>query len=147
MDGVTLRTLGDIMAVLRYTLLRALILVVVGLLAWLAGFRGFWLLLTAFFVSGLVSIFALRGSRDEVSTSLDRRLTTINKRLQQRAAAEDAWNDAQRAADTDVHADVGSTGDAETDAGVAAEADAEADAGVDADPGTGADTERGAPAS
>lgn len=93
------RTLGITMAVLRYTLLRALVLVVVGALAWLVGFRGFWLLLVAVFVSGVVSIFALRASRDQVSVTLDRRLATINQRIQQRAAAEDAWNDAHRNGD------------------------------------------------
>ncbi|NED94533.1 DUF4229 domain-containing protein [Phytoactinopolyspora alkaliphila] len=89
------------MAVLRYTLLRALILVVVGSLAWLLGFRGFWLLFVAVFVSGLVSIFVLRASRDQVSATLDRRLATINQRLQHRTAAEDAWDEAQRRAEAD----------------------------------------------
>jgi membrane protein implicated in regulation of membrane protease activity len=84
------------MAILRYTMLRVLILVVIGALLWLAGFRGFWLLLAAFFTSGIISIFVLRRSRDDVSRSLDKRFSTIKSRLDQRTLDEDAWNDAQR---------------------------------------------------
>lgn len=85
------------MALLRYSLLRALLLVVVGALAWLAGLRGFWLLLVAVFVSGVLSIFVLNRNRDEVSRSLATRMSTIKSRLGEQSSAEDAWDDAQRA--------------------------------------------------
>ncbi|AYY14799.1 DUF4229 domain-containing protein [Actinobacteria bacterium YIM 96077] len=84
------------MAVLRYTALRAGILVVVGALLWLVGLRGFWLVLTAIFFSGVISIFVLRSSRDAVSAALDRRVSTIKQRLDEHAAAEDAWDEATR---------------------------------------------------
>lgn len=89
------------MVLLRYTLLRALILVVVGVLLWLVwpdlSFLG--LALIAVFVSGLISIFVLRRSRDNVSVSLDRRVGTIRARLREQAAAEDAWDEVRRAAE------------------------------------------------
>lgn len=88
------------MALLRYTLLRLLILVVVGALLWLIWpeMPTLWLLLAAFFISGIISIFALNRTRDEVSAKLDRRVSTIKARLNERAAAEDAWDEAHRSA-------------------------------------------------
>ncbi|TDE10363.1 DUF4229 domain-containing protein [Jiangella asiatica] len=86
------------MALLRYTLLRALVFVVVGALLWLVGLRGFVLVAGALFVSGMISIFALRDSRDKVSMAWDRRLSTIKERT----AAEDAWDDEQRAQAADA---------------------------------------------
>lgn len=80
------------MAVLRYTLLRVFVLAVVAALLWLVGFRGYLLLLVAFFVSGIISVFVLNRSRDKVSAALDRRLSTIKERRN----AEDAWDDARR---------------------------------------------------
>lgn len=90
------------MALLRYSLLRALLLVVVGALAWLAGLRGFWLLLVAVFVSGVLSIFVLNRNRDEVSRSLATRMSTIKNRLGEQSSAEDAWDDARRNTQTMV---------------------------------------------
>ncbi|WP_166356430.1 DUF4229 domain-containing protein [Phytoactinopolyspora limicola] len=84
------------MALLRYTFLRALILIVVGALLWLVGFRGFWLLLAAVFCSGIMSIFILRRSRDAASTALDRRVSTIRHRLAERTVAEDVWDEERR---------------------------------------------------
>lgn len=81
------------MALLRYTALRVLVFGVVLALLWLVGLRGFLLLLTALLVSGIASLFVLRRSRDQLSASLDRRLTTIKERT----TAEDAWDDARRA--------------------------------------------------
>lgn len=81
------------MAVLRYTLLRALVFAIVAALLWLVGFRGLVLVALGLVVSGLVSVFVLRGSRDQVSIAWDRRLRTIRERT----AAEDAWDDEQRA--------------------------------------------------
>ena len=90
------------MALVKYTLLRVLVFAVVAALSWLVGLRGFWLLLVAVFVSGLVSIVVLRRSRDEVSTSLSDRMSTIRTRLDDRTHAEDAWDDARRSDDQDA---------------------------------------------
>lgn len=82
------------MALLRYTLLRLLLFGVVAALSWIIGMRGFLLLLVAVFISGLISLFVLRGPRDEVSTGLAERLSTIRGRVD-RTAEEDAWVDEQ----------------------------------------------------
>jgi hypothetical protein len=84
------------MALLRYTLLRVLVFVALAALLWLVGLRGYGLLLTALVASGIVSVFALRRSRDRLSIVVDRRLRTIRTRMAERTGAEDAWNDAER---------------------------------------------------
>jgi hypothetical protein len=91
------------MALLRYTLLRAGVFVAVAALLWLIGIREiFWLLLIALFASGIISIFVLRKSRDDVSSALVNRTTAIKAKLSDRSNAEDAWDDARRrAADHD----------------------------------------------
>ncbi|HJU96359.1 MAG TPA: DUF4229 domain-containing protein [Jiangellaceae bacterium] len=82
---------------LRYTLLRVLLFLVVAALLWIAGMRGFWLLLIAIFVSGVVSVFVLSRSRDAASASLANRVSEVRRRMQQRTAAEDAWDEQRRA--------------------------------------------------
>lgn len=86
------------MALFRYTLLRLLVFGVVAALCWIIGLRGFWLLLVAVFVSGLVSLVVLRRPRDEVSAGLSERLSTIRGRLD-RTGHEDAWVDEQHKRD------------------------------------------------
>ncbi len=81
------------MVILRYTLLRVLVFGVVAALLWLVGLRGFVLLLAAVLLSGILSMFVLSRSRDQLSSSLDRRLSTIKDRSNH----EDAWDDARRA--------------------------------------------------
>lgn len=88
------RKLVSDMAILRYTLLRVLVFAAVAALLWLFGFRGYLLALVAIFLSGIISIVALRRSREQVSAALDRRLAAIKER----SAAEDAWDDDRRAA-------------------------------------------------
>ncbi len=78
------------MAFLRYTALRALILVGTAGLLFVAGLRSWLLLLVAVLLSGFISIFALRRQRDEASSALSNRLTRINQRLDEHASAEDA---------------------------------------------------------
>lgn len=67
------------MALLKYTLLRLALLTVTAGVLWLAGLRGWLLLLVAFIVSGAISIFALSRARDEVSSSLVHRQETIRR--------------------------------------------------------------------
>lgn len=81
------------MAVLRYTALRALVFAVAAALLWLVGLRGLLLVVLALLLSGAVSFFVLRGTRDQVSIAWDRRLKTIRERTND----EDAWDDEQRA--------------------------------------------------
>jgi hypothetical protein len=89
------------MAFLRYTLLRVLVFAVVAALLWIVGFRGFWLLLIAVFLSGVVSVFVLTKSRDAASAALAHRVEEIKRRMAERAAAEDAWAETQRASESD----------------------------------------------
>ncbi|MGH8775373.1 MAG: DUF4229 domain-containing protein [Jiangellaceae bacterium] len=85
------------MAFLRYTLLRLLIFGVVTALLWIVGVQELWLLvLASIFLSGVVSVFVLSRSRDAASAALDRRMSQIKRRMNERTAAEDAWNDAER---------------------------------------------------
>lgn len=85
------------MAIVKYTVLRVLVFAVVAGLLYVVGLREWYLLLPlAVFVSGLFSIFVLNRTRDEASTSLSDRLTTIRQRLDDATTAEDDWDDAQR---------------------------------------------------
>jgi Protein of unknown function (DUF4229) len=90
------------MAFLRYTLLRVLLLVVVAALLWIMGLRGLWLVMFAILGSGMISIFALSRSRDAASVSLSNWLSKFKRRIDERAAAEDAWDEHQRAAHDDT---------------------------------------------
>jgi Protein of unknown function (DUF4229) len=81
------------MAFVRYTALRLLIFVIAAALLWIIGLRGFALLLFAVLLSGIVSLFVLNRSRDELSTALVGRQQRIRQRLADRTAAEDEWND------------------------------------------------------
>jgi type III secretory pathway component EscV len=85
------------MALARYTLLRVLLFLVVAALLWIAGLRGFWLLLVAIIGSGIISIFALSRSRDAASASVANRVAEAKRRAARRADAEDAWDEQQRA--------------------------------------------------
>ena len=53
-------------------------------------------LVVAFVVSALVSIFVLSGLRDAMSVNLTTRADRANQKMAERAASEDAWDEAQR---------------------------------------------------
>jgi hypothetical protein len=97
------------MAFLRYTLLRVLLFLVVAALLWIIGLRGLWLVMFGILGSGMISIFALSRSRDAASVSFSDWLAKYKRRIDQRAAAEDAWDEQQRTAHGDAKAggDVG----------------------------------------
>lgn len=84
------------MAFVRYTVLRVLVFAVVAALLWVVGFRGFWLVLIAIFLSGVASVFLLTKSRDAASAALSGRVGEIKRRMAERTAAEDAWDDSWR---------------------------------------------------
>jgi len=86
------------MALLRYTLLRVLLFLAVAALLWIVGLRGLGLVMFAILGSGMISIFALSRSRDAVSVSLANRAAKIKRRIDERSAAEDAWDEQRRAA-------------------------------------------------
>lgn len=84
------------MALLKYTLLRLGLLAVTAGVLYLVGVRDWLLLLLAFLISGLVSIFALNRARDNVSVSLATRRDTINERLEQSSAEDEPDGETDR---------------------------------------------------
>jgi hypothetical protein len=85
---------------IAYTCARILMLVVALLLLYLAGARGFLLLVLAFAVSALASYVLLSKQRDIMSGALNRRLGRVGRkaaefrsRLEEGAAAEDVDDD------------------------------------------------------
>jgi hypothetical protein len=86
---------------LAYTSARILLLIFSMGLLYLAGARGFLLLLLAFVVSALASYVLLSKQRDLMSGALNRRLAKVGQRaadfrsrIEEGAAAEDADDDA-----------------------------------------------------
>jgi Protein of unknown function (DUF4229) len=77
------------MAILKYTTLRLLLFVAAAALLYLVGLRGFLLLIVALLVSGVVSLVVLSRSRDDVSSAISNRVSEVNRRIDERAAAED----------------------------------------------------------
>jgi hypothetical protein len=76
--------------VLLYTLQRLGVLVAVGAVLFLLGLREVWLILFAFLISGVISAFALKGSREGASYGITGAVTRVNKRIEDSARAEDA---------------------------------------------------------
>ena len=70
------------MALLKYTLLRLALLAVTAGVFYLVGLRDWVLLVAAFLVSGIISIFVLNRARNEVSTSIASRQQRINQRME-----------------------------------------------------------------
>jgi hypothetical protein len=75
--------------VLVYTLQRLLVLLAVGLVLYLLSVRGVWLILFAFLVSGIISAFVLKGSREGASYGITGAVSRVNKRIEESARAED----------------------------------------------------------
>ena len=80
-------------AVVVYTVARAALLAVCLLLGWLAGFSGLPLLVVALLVSGLLSWFLLQRQRLAMGSAVEHAVTRVRGRLDERAAAEDAYAD------------------------------------------------------
>lgn len=80
---------GRVLAFLRYSGLRIALLVAVGGLAYAVGMRGLLLLLVAFLGSGLLSVFVLRGSRDQLGSNVGGVFQRMNDRIDAATRAED----------------------------------------------------------
>ena len=63
-------------------------------LAWVAGLNGGVLLIVALLASGLLSWFVLRRPRLAMSGAVERRMSRVQSRIDQRSSAEDAYVDA-----------------------------------------------------
>jgi hypothetical protein len=99
---------------LSYTSARILLLIVAVGLLYLAGARGFLLLVLAFVVSALASYVLLSKQRDAMSDALNRRLSKVGQRaadfrsrLEEGAAAEDEPEPGLRAGETEPAGDAG----------------------------------------
>lgn len=74
---------------LSYSLLRVLLLLVVGGFAFAIGMRGLLLLVVAFVGSGVLSFFVLRNQRLQLGQRVGGVFQGINARIDSAAAAED----------------------------------------------------------
>lgn len=74
---------------LVYNLLRVGLLLVVGGIAYLFGFRSYLLVLVAVFISGMISMVLLNRRRDAAVISLGEVFRRVNDRMDSRTRAED----------------------------------------------------------
>jgi len=81
-----------------YTAARAALLLACLGLGRLSGLTGPFLLIVALLVSGVVSWFVLRRQRIAMGGEVERRVNRLRDRIDQRAAAEDAYVDALQGA-------------------------------------------------
>ena len=72
-----------------YTFLRILILASLLGVGYLVGLRGVLLLMVGFLASGIVSLFVLSKTRDQLSTSIFSGFQRVNKRIAAAAEKED----------------------------------------------------------
>ena len=72
-----------------YTFLRILILMSFLGVGYLVGLRGVLLLLVGFLASGIVSLFVLSKTRDQLSTTIFSGFQSVNKRIAAAADKED----------------------------------------------------------
>lgn len=77
-----------------YTAARAGLLLICLVLGWVAGLSGAFLLVVALLVSGLISWFVLQRQRIAMGGVVERRVNRLRSRIDERAAAEDAYVDA-----------------------------------------------------
>ena len=75
--------------ILIYTFLRILILMSFLGVGYLVGLRGLLLLMVGFLASGIVSLFVLSKTRDQLSTSIFSGFQSVNKRIAAAAEKED----------------------------------------------------------
>jgi len=83
-------------AIVVYTAARAGLLLVCFVLGWVAGLSGPLLIIAALLVSGLLSWFLLSRQRIAMGSAVEGRVNRMRERIDKRAAAEDAYVDAQQ---------------------------------------------------
>ena len=88
---------GASRAFLAYNALRLALLGVCFGIGWIAGVRGFWLVVTALFVSGVASWFLLRKQREAMGLAVEQTVERSRVRFAERAGAEDSYVDAMLA--------------------------------------------------
>ncbi len=75
--------------ILSYTLARLGLLILVGALGYVAGFRGVLLLIVSFLGSGLLSFFVLNRQRSQMGDKVGNFFTRINDRIDANTRKED----------------------------------------------------------
>ena len=83
-------------AIVVYTAARAGLLLICLVLGWVAGLSGPVLLVVALLVSGLISWFLLQRQRIAMGGVVERRVNRLRSRIDERAAAEDAYVEAMQ---------------------------------------------------
>ncbi|MFZ9702364.1 MAG: DUF4229 domain-containing protein [Candidatus Nanopelagicales bacterium] len=76
-------------SIFSYTFLRLLILLSFTAVGYLVGLRDLTLIVVAFLASGIVSLFVLNNSRDQLSSSISHFFQRINKRIDAAGEKED----------------------------------------------------------
>jgi hypothetical protein len=79
--------------VVVYTLLRFLLVALVGGVLYLAGVRGIWLILFAFLISGVISVVALNRRREIAAVGVTTAIQRVNARIDAGSRAEDETAD------------------------------------------------------
>lgn len=74
---------------IRYSILRLLVFVVVLLVLYAVGFRSWALLILSALISLIVSFFALRGPREHFAEQVQRKVTERQERAKAYRSAED----------------------------------------------------------
>jgi hypothetical protein len=87
--------LNTFISTLIYTLARLGLLALFVVIGYFIGLRGYLLLVVAFLVSAVASLFLLDKLRDQVSVGVFKTKEKIDRRIEESAAKEDAWFDEQ----------------------------------------------------
>lgn len=87
--------MSTFLSTLIYTLARLGLLALFLGVGYFAGLRGYILLIVAFLVSAVASLFLLDSLRDRVSTGVFQVKEKVDRRIEAAAAKEDAWLDEQ----------------------------------------------------
>ncbi|MBM3690647.1 MAG: DUF4229 domain-containing protein [Actinobacteria bacterium] len=87
--------MNTFLSTIIYTLARIGLLALFLGIGYFAGLRGYILLIVAFLVSAVASLFLLDSLRDRVSAGVFKTKEKIDKRIEDAAAKEDAWLDEQ----------------------------------------------------
>ena len=87
--------MNTFISTLIYTLARLGLLALFMVIGYFIGLRGYLLLVVAFLVSAVASLFLLDKLRDQVSVGVFKTKEKIDRRIEESAAKEDAWFDEQ----------------------------------------------------
>lgn len=87
--------MNTFISTLIYTLARLGLLALFVVIGYFIGLRGYLLLVVAFLVSAVASLFLLDKLRDQVSVGVFKTKEKIDRRIEESAAKEDAWFDEQ----------------------------------------------------